>query len=90
MMIDLPGFAESDRKELSEEPERDWARALQEVFDSELGEAFWLAGHSFGGYLATLMSLEPKSSHGLACWRHLYCAYARRESMGPRRHNRRR
>merc|ERR1719228_2893967 len=36
LLIDIPGFAESDRPEFSEKPEIDWVSALNEVFDAEL------------------------------------------------------
>ena len=57
-MIDLPGFAESERPEFSDEPESDWVKALKEVTNSELDSEFWLAGHSFGAYLAGRLGLE--------------------------------
>lgn len=61
LMIDLPGFAESDRPEFSDQPEEDWVKALAEVFDAEIDDKFWLAGHSFGGYLAARICLEENT-----------------------------
>ena len=61
LMIDLPGFGESDRPVFGSDPERDWMDALKEVFSSELGSRFWLSGHSFGAYLAARMCLEGDS-----------------------------
>jgi len=61
LMIDLPGFAESGRPKFSDEPERDWVGALKQVFDAEIKNDFWLAGHSFGCYLAARMCLEEET-----------------------------
>ena len=60
LLIDLPGFGESERIEFSEEPESDWLAALKAVINLELsdGQEFWLGGHSFGAYLAGLLALE--------------------------------
>ena len=60
LLIDLPGFGESERIEFSEEPESDWLAALKVVINLELsdGQEFWLGGHSFGAYLAGLLALE--------------------------------
>ena len=36
-------------------------KALTEVFDKEVPAEFWLAGHSFGGYLAARMCMEENN-----------------------------
>ena len=63
LLIDLPGFAESERIDFGDEPEEVWADALKRVIDTEIGsENYWLAGHSFGAYLAGLLSIEEKKN----------------------------
>lgn len=61
LMIDIPGFGESDRPQFSNEPEDDWVQALTEVFDAEIDGKFWLVGHSFGSYLSARMCLEENT-----------------------------
>ena len=58
MLIDLPGFAESDRPEFGPNPEMDWLKSLQSVLSQEVKEKYWLAGHSFGGFLAARLAME--------------------------------
>ena len=58
LMIDIPGFGESDRPVFTDEPEKDWVAALKHVFKTEINGPFWLVGHSFGCYLAARMCLE--------------------------------
>ena len=63
LLIDLPGFAESERIDFGdyENVEEVWLEALKSVLDVEIGNGnYWLAGHSFGAYLAGLMSMEEK------------------------------
>ena len=40
MLIDLPGFAESDRPEFGSDPESDWIKSLQSVLRDELKHKF--------------------------------------------------
>ena len=63
LLIDLPGFAESERIDFGdyENVEDVWLEALKSVLDVEIGNGnYWLAGHSFGAYLAGLLSMEEK------------------------------
>lgn len=63
LLIDLPGFGESDRTMLNEQdPESDWLASITSVISSELDQGeYWLGGHSFGAYLAGLVALQNDS-----------------------------
>jgi len=61
MLIDVPGFGESERIVFNESnPEDDWIETIKNVIDAELGSdsTYWLGGHSFGAYLAGLLALQ--------------------------------
>ena len=54
----MPGFGESERIDIGKNPEETWPEILEEVITSLIQKEFFLAGHSLGGWLATLMSLR--------------------------------
>ena len=54
----MPGFGESERIDIGENPEVTWPEILEEVITSLIPKEFFLAGHSLGGWLATLLSLR--------------------------------
>ena len=62
MLVDLPGFGHSERKEFgTEDPfeiESLWSDSLAEVIQKEVKGDFWLAGHSFGGYLSAKLCMD--------------------------------
>ena len=62
MLVDLPGFGHSERKDFgTENPfeiEAIWANSLVEVIQKEVKEDFWLAGHSFGCYLSAKLCMD--------------------------------
>ena len=62
MLVDLPGFGHSERKEFgTEDPfeiETIWSKSLAEVIQKEVKEDFWLAGHSFGCYLSAKLCMD--------------------------------
>jgi len=61
LLIDLPGFGESERHTFGENPEEDFTAAIQDILKSEIPAECWLVGHSFGGYVATLVSLTTET-----------------------------
>jgi len=70
MLVDLPGFGHSERKDFgTENPfeiEAIWANSLVEVIQKEVKEDFWLAGHSFGCYLSAKLCMDGVlKPHGL-------------------------
>jgi pimeloyl-ACP methyl ester carboxylesterase len=62
MLVDLPGFGHSERKDFgTEDPfeiEKIWSTSLVEVIQNEVKEDFWLAGHSFGCYLSAKLCMD--------------------------------
>ena len=62
MLVDLPGFGHSERKDFrTEDPfeiEAIWSNSLVEVIQNEVKEDFWLAGHSFGCYLSAKLCMD--------------------------------
>jgi len=62
MLVDLPGFGHSERKDFgTEDPfeiETIWSNSLVEVIQKEVKEDFWLAGHSFGCYLSAKLCMD--------------------------------
>ena len=58
LFVDLPGFGESERIDIGKNPEETWPAILEEVITSLIPKEFFLAGHSLGGWLGTLLSLR--------------------------------
>ena len=54
----MPGFGESERIDIGKNPEVTWPEILEEVITPLIPKEFFLAGHSLGGWLATLLSLR--------------------------------
>jgi len=58
LYIDLPGFGESERMEIKD-PLITFPEILEETIFSQINGNFFLAGHSFGGWMGSMTSLRP-------------------------------